>query len=543
MSRLLFVVPPLAGHVNPLAGVAAAAVERGHEVAWVGPCPVVRDLVGGRVYPAGSYVERRPPGLRAYAALRFLWAEFLVPLADAMVPGVRAAVADFDPDVLVVDQQAFAGALVAQEVGLPWVTSASTSAELADPLAGLPRVAEWVREQQRGLRMRHGVEGDDDLRFSPYSVVVFSTVELAGEPAVAVADPHFVGPSLAARRPVEFPWARLRPNAQLVLVTLGTTNSEAGGRFLAECALALSTLSKGPDLVVHSDQPKNSSAWKNSDLSENSAEPRHSDLSTASGGLKVAGALKGSRSPGYISSPVDFSPPKFSGLSMDTGAFKDSGLTGDSSPPVGSSPWRHSGLSTDFGEIQDRGPVQDAGLPERLSPQKGPNSPGGVGGPKGSGRGEDLDSSVVAGFPDLQGVVVDPGGCLSAGGDVVVVASAPVLDLLPYAAVVVCHGGHNTVCEALAHGVPLVVAPIRDDQPVLADQVVAAGAGVRLRFDHARAADIAAAVRAVVTEPVFAMAARRVRGSFERAGGARAVVAHLEELASGAEVVRPTSRW
>ena len=43
----------------------------------------------------------------------------------------------------------------------------------------------------------------------------------------------------------------------------------------------------------------------------------------------------------------------------------------------------------------------------------------------------------------------------------------------------VTHGGHNTVCEALAHGLPLVVAPIRDDQPTVAAQVVQAGAGVR----------------------------------------------------------------
>ena len=41
---------------------------------------------------------------------------------------------------------------------------------------------------------------------------------------------------------------------------------------------------------------------------------------------------------------------------------------------------------------------------------------------------------------------------------------------------VVRHGGHNTVCEALAHGLPLVVALIRDDQPAIAAQVEAAGA-------------------------------------------------------------------
>ncbi|WP_026425622.1 glycosyltransferase [Actinokineospora inagensis] len=384
MSRLLFVVPPLAGHVNPLVGVAAAAVARGHEVAWVGPCPVVRDLVGERVYPAGSYVERRPAGLRAFAALRFLWAEFLVPLADAMVPGVLAAVADFDPDLLVVDQQAFAGALVAERLGLPWVTSASTSTELADPLGSMPRIAEWVRDQQRGLRDRHGVPGDDDLRFSPHSVVVFSTAELAGDPMVSVAGPHYVGPSLARRRPVEFPWARLRPGARLVLVTLGTTNSEAGGRFLAECALALA-------------------------------------------------------------------------------------------------------------ELRDR---------------------------------------------DLQGVVIDPGGFLAPAGDVVVVPSAPLLDLIPRAAAVVCHGGHNTVCETLAHGVPLVVAPIRDDQPVVADQVVASGSGVRLRFDHARAPDIAKAVRAVTAEPGYVEAACRVRASFDRAGGAQAVVSRVEDLVLSSRIAR-----
>lgn len=38
------------------------------------------------------------------------------------------------------------------------------------------------------------------------------------------------------------------------------------------------------------------------------------------------------------------------------------------------------------------------------------------------------------------------------------------------------------MCEALWHAVPLVVAPIRDDQPVVAGQVTDAGAGVRVRF-------------------------------------------------------------
>ena len=95
-----------------------------------------------------------------------------------------------------------------------------------------------------------------------------------------------------------------------------------------------------------------------------------------------------------------------------------------------------------------------------------------------------------------QFVVSDPGGVIPAGriGDEIVQAEVPQLDLLARAGAVICHAGHNTVCEALSFGVPLVTAPIRDDQPVIAQQVSEVGAGVRVRFGRATAAHLAAAV-------------------------------------------------
>ncbi|GAB3508247.1 glycosyltransferase [Amycolatopsis cihanbeyliensis] len=387
MSRLLFVVPPLAGHINPLAGAAAELAAGGHRVAWAGPHPLVGELLGedALVYPAGDAADfdlsGRPPGLRAFAALKFLWENYLVPLADAMVAGVGAAVTDFAPDVIVVDQQALAGALVATRAGLPWATSATTSSELADPLGTMPKVASWIRDLQQGLRDRHGVAGEVDLRFSPHAVLAFSTEELAGCPVVPLpGELHYVGPSLADRRETaEFPWHRIDPDRSLVLVTLGTANGAAGGRFLAESARALANL-------------------------------------------------------------------------------RD----------------------------------------------------------------------------DFQGVIVDPEGSLPEGmaEDVLVARGIPQLSVIQRAAVVVCHGGHNTVCETLWHGVPLVVAPIRDDQPVLAQQVVNAGAGTRIRFDRARAEDIEQAIRTVCQEPDYAAQARRIRTSFRHAGGSTAAARHLSTLAS-----------
>jgi MGT family glycosyltransferase len=131
-----------------------------------------------------------------------------------------------------------------------------------------------------------------------------------------------------------------------------------------------------------------------------------------------------------------------------------------------------------------------------------------------------------------QVILVAPDGRLPAPpANFLVRPRVPQLALLPHCRAVICHAGHNTVAEALAHGLPLVVAPIRDDQPVIADQVVRAGAGVRLRFGRLAPAALREAVAHVLDDPAFTAAARRVQASFAAAGGAPAAARLLEELA------------
>ncbi|MFD5540235.1 glycosyltransferase [Streptomyces sp. NPDC127079] len=384
MSGFLFVVPPLVGHINPAVGVAAELGARGHRVAW--DCPdgdVVRGLAGAHapVFPcAGTAGGERPADLRGAEALRFLWEWFLVPLADAMAPGVRAAVDAFRPAVVVADQQAFAGALVAERLGLPWATSATTSAEFGGAYDGVPKVAAWLGDRLAELRERIGnPDGTADPRFSPHLTLAFTTPELAGptdRPAV-----RHVGPSISARPAAEgFPWEWLDPSRDRVLVSLGTANTDVGGRFLAECVSALR-------------------------------------------------------------------------------------------------------------ERADR----------------------------------------------VQGLIADPGGTLPPAPDdkdLLILPVLPQLPLLERVDAVVCHAGHNTVCEALWHGVPLVVAPIRDDHPVIAGQVVDAGAGIRVRFGRVTAPKLGAALDTVLHEPAHRTAAARIRTAFRAAGGAPVAATHLEELAA-----------
>ena len=299
-----------------------------------------------------------------------------------MVPGVRAAVDRFGPDALVVDQQALAGTAVALADGLPWATSATTSALLTDPMDLIPKVKAWADALQRDVLRGAGVDeataATADLRFSPHLVLVFSTPTFVGRNDFPERF-AFVGPSIGDRPDdTPFPWDWFEHDGADVLVSLGTLNWHNGGRFFAA----------------------------------------------------AAEALAGMDARGILVAPPDLVPD----------------------PP--------------------------------------PN------------------------------VLVTP--------------RVPQLALMPRLDAVVSHGGHNTVCEALAYGVPLVVAPIRDDQPTIAAQVEAAEAGLRVMFRRVTADGLRSAIATALDDPALRAGADRVRRSFAAAGGAAGAADRLERLPAGA---------
>src|SRR5262249_30989422 len=96
MKRFLFVVPPLAGHVNPTVSVARRLSARGHRVAWAAHARGVRHLLpeGAEILPlddegsdrVAETFASRARGLRGLESLQFLWQELLLPLARGMLP-------------------------------------------------------------------------------------------------------------------------------------------------------------------------------------------------------------------------------------------------------------------------------------------------------------------------------------------------------------------------------------------------------------------------------------------------------------------------
>jgi zeaxanthin glucosyltransferase len=386
MSRFLFFPLPLAGHIYPAAAVAQSLTERGHEVAWIGAQARLRPIIGDEpvVYPTGMrpYRGQADTGLNS---VRSLWQEFVVPYTKFTLPAVEKAVQADQPDVLVVDQHAMAGALVAQRHGLPWATMASSSMELTEPFRDNPPIMAWLDGLQDTMKAMAGRPDDPvDLRNSPYLVIAFISELLAGAGLPGYRFPgHWalVGPATGTRSGgPDFPWDWLDPARPHVLITVGTmaeANAVDPTQFYTRAVRALDELGDGVQGII---------------------------------------------------------------------------------------------IAPD-GEVPDPPPH----------------------------------------------VLTRP--------------RVPLLDLLPRLDAVVCHGGQNTVCEALSFGVPLVIAPLTRDQPINASRVAALGAGLRASFSRVTPGQLAAAVTTLLTDPSYRAAAGRVADSFAAAGGAPEAARRLEQLA------------
>jgi MGT family glycosyltransferase len=248
VKRVLFVVPPFAGHINPTLSVARVLQSRGHRVAWVAHAGV-RSLLppDAEVLPVESHVSdagwtellARSKAVRGLESFQFLWEEVLIPLARGMLPGVTDALARWTPDVVAVDHQAVAGALAARRAGAAWATLCTTSASVVDPLSDLPKVKEWVKAKLAEIEVEAGLQPIAAPDMSPRLVVVFSTEALVGTGGPWPAAYRFVGPSIQDRPDATpFPWESLAPGPR-VFVSLGTVSSEVGARFYATVVQAL----------------------------------------------------------------------------------------------------------------------------------------------------------------------------------------------------------------------------------------------------------------------------------------------------------------
>ena len=104
--------------------------------------------------------------------------------------------------------------------------------------------------------------------------------------------------------------------------------------------------------------------------------------------------------------------------------------------------------------------------------------------------------------------------------------------LLPQVDVMVTNGGYGGVQQALANGVPLVVAGDSEDKPEVAARVRWSGAGIDLHTGRPSVAMVARAVRRVLTRPTYRERARELQAEIAATDPLAAISAVLGELAA-----------
>ncbi|QGM05642.1 macrolide family glycosyltransferase [Stenotrophomonas maltophilia] len=150
--------------------------------------------------------------------------------------------------------------------------------------------------------------------------------------------------------------------------------------------------------------------------------------------------------------------------------------------------------------------------------------------------------SPLAGTVVLAAGQTDPGALGPVAQNVIVRRSVPQLQVLKQAALFVTHGGMNSVNEAMAAGVPVLVIPQGADQPMVARRVCDLGAGLALRKEEADAATVQRLARELLGDSRFKAAAGAQRTSHLLAGGAARAADEIETLLSR-RTPRPAEEW
>ncbi|MDU1904284.1 MAG: glycosyltransferase [Dysgonomonas sp.] len=391
MGKFLFIVPPLAGHVNPTLGLGAKLLERGHQVGWISFDPALGQkipedadflLLESDIDEAekekikNELIEVGKQAVYGLDSLKFLYEKVLIPMNSRMLEGVRRLIDDYQPDVIINDQQIFAGSVAAIQKNIPYVTSVTAPAAIKVNEA-LPKIYEWEGQQVISFQKENGISENVRLDCSLLLTLVYTSEKFFGNNTLSDSF-KFIGPTIERKEIIDdFAWEKLEDikDRPKILISLGTT-------------------------------------------------------------------------------------------------------------------FDHTQKSAFFSKIVEAFEQEEILV-------------------------------VVISDPTLFEHIPD---------NFIVRKQIPQLKVIPMMDAVVCHGGNNTVCEALSYAKPLVVLPIAYDQSYVAGCVVDSGSGIRLNFNRFRSSQLRDAVYKVLEEDGYKNNAELVRKSFMETGGVDKALDYLEEI-------------
>lgn len=240
MTKFAFTVPPFSGHINPTLSLGSTLIERGHEVAWI----TLDDSLRQHLPKKGELlcVEHSREDLENHEgqnfidllakkavygieSFKYLYEDVLIPINQYMVEKVSEILDQYEPDLVINDNELFAGAIAAYRKGIPYATTVTTPASL-NKVEELPKVYEWVDNKIIELQKAGGIDLDEKITRSTQLNLVFTSREFFGEETELPDYYHFVGPVIQGRtNQIAFDWENFNraDYPHKILVSIGTT--------------------------------------------------------------------------------------------------------------------------------------------------------------------------------------------------------------------------------------------------------------------------------------------------------------------------------
>ena len=140
---------------------------------------------------------------------------------------------------------------------------------------------------------------------------------------------------------------------------------------------------------------------------------------------------------------------------------------------------------------------------------------------------ERLDLELVI----ADGGRLDPEQARGLPGRPTVRSFLPQRAVLAQARLAFLHGGLNTVMDALAAGVPMIVTPVAFEQAAIAARIVRAGAGISLNRRWTGTGGFVRAAERILTDERYGVATQALRREVIDAGGVRLAADLVEQVA------------
>ena len=201
MAHFGVIAPPLPGHLNPLRALGLTLVARGHKVTFLGQADAKRYVAGGGIaykivgetsHAPGSLEARigRMGRLRGPIGMRGMIRD-VAHDTDMIAREAPAALAAIGADAVIADQLEPAGGLVAEALGLPFVTTATGLPINRDRSVPPPYVAWNYDPSPAGLKRNRGGYRVSDWLMRGVGDVLESHCRRLGIPPRRRADQFF----------------------------------------------------------------------------------------------------------------------------------------------------------------------------------------------------------------------------------------------------------------------------------------------------------------------------------------------------------------